>query len=239
MAPVNLFFDALKYIFDNIDKKIIINKEFARIYKYILNHIDKDKLAILAVHDDNLNVIKRLFTNDELCDKIEIMFEAARFGKLDIIKHLHNIGMNMNAASNHAYKLAAGAGYTDILYYIDSQIDIKNKHPALISACYRCNLNSIKYLIEVANVELNNGWDFPLEIICEEGDIQILDYLSKNGADIHQINSFSIYRACSLGHVDMIKYLIDNGVKGIYGNSTCIRMAKLNNHHELINLLSA
>lgn len=104
----------------------------------------------------------------------------------------------------------------NIQSYLDDGVDIDivtNDKTALIVAIEKRFLTTIQQLINYgANV--NNMDISPLHYACKLGNIEIIQLLLGNGADINLINNSGkspIYYACKHGNIELIKYLIEHG----------------------------
>jgi hypothetical protein len=55
--------------------------------------------------------------------------------------------------------------------------------------------------------------DEPLRYACLFGDLQVVKYLVEHGANIHFYDDNALMMACINGHLEIIKYLVEHGAK--------------------------
>ena len=76
-----------------------------------------------------------------------------------------------------------------------------------------------------------------LMVAAKEGNIDIVRYMIKEGADIHEYNDGALRGASENGHTDTVKLLIKKGADIHEYNDWAIRMASRNGHTDIVKLL--
>ena len=90
-------------------------------------------------------------------------------------------------------------------------------------ACYTCNLNLVKYLLnyskingtinKLVNAHTENGFT-PVSIVCQNGCLPILQTLVDHGASLKKCSddwNSPLHYAARNGHLQIVKYLISKG----------------------------
>ena len=106
----------------------------------------------------------------------------------------------------------------------------------------------IRYLIENGNVDCNsadmNGWN-SLMFACAYGDVEIVEYLLKNGADpnVRSYSGFTVLMdAAFMGDLEMVKCLIEKGNADIHllnEGEDALSLARSRYHEEIEEYLLA
>lgn len=93
---------------------------------------------------------------------------------------------------------------------------LDNIKTAFNYACYE-HLDIVKFLFEETKILFDIKW--PLLIASGKGQLDIVKFLLKNGADIHFIDDEALTKSCEAkGNVDVVKYLIKQGAD-IFSNN--------------------
>lgn len=103
---------------------------------------------------------------------------AARYGRLDLVKYLVERGAEINVHFGEPLFLAAGNGYLDV----------------------------VKYLIE-NKADIHSDSECALETAISNNNLDVVKYLVSQGADIHVDNNDILKRAKYSATNRMIKYL--------------------------------
>ena len=135
---------------------------------------------------------------------------------------------------NSALSCAAAGGNIPLIDYFLEK-GATNLDAALASAGRYSNLNTVKYLISKgAKVR-----GFLLQSAALEGKIDTmkfaLDVLRPKGFDINAYHGrVALQNAINSGHIEIVKFLVDNGIEIFPGN---IENAKLKGQHEIAEYL--
>lgn len=112
----------------------------------------------------------------------------------------------------------------------------------LILACMSGNLSKVKHLIAKGisvNPATSQLFYAPLEMASVEGHLEIVKYLIDQGADVESSNNWSVRSACRRGHFDIVKYLVDKGADVTADDNNAIKMAVRANRLDIIKYLVA
>ena len=72
---------------------------------------------------------------------------------------------------------------------------------------------------------------------CKIGDIEKVKYLVDHGAGIHADNEYALRWSASRGHLGVVKYLVEQGADIHAINNASLRLAANNSHLEVVNYL--
>ena len=114
----------------------------------------------------------------------------------------------------------------------------KNKYfECLRVAATNNHLNIMKYLIEKKYSKYTNDWEI-LRVACEKGYLEIVKYaVEVLKLDIHFQQEKALRWACACGRLEIVKYLVDHGALIHVKNFECIKFAKENKHHDVVDYL--
>lgn len=74
--------------------------------------------------------------------------------------------------------------------------------------------NCIQYIKKITIGKINQDvWNKYLIHYSEIGDLQGVQHALKNGANIHADSDFAFFVACKKGHINVVQYLHEHGVK--------------------------
>ena len=79
--------------------------------------------------------------------------------------------------------------------------------------------------------------DFALRHAAENGQLKIVKYFIKNEADIHAHNDFALRHAAHNGHLEVVKYLLEKGANIHVYDDFALRNAAENGHLEIVKYL--
>lgn len=136
---------------------------------------------------------------------------SIRYNNYSFIKHLVNLGANIN--------------------------DVININEALIIACRVNRTNCLKFYIELgADIHYQN--DQALITACEEGNVDIVKYLLDLGLDVNTRNTQSLIMACRYGYIDIVKCLVESGANVRAQNNLAITIATEFQLTQMLNYLN-
>jgi len=70
------------------------------------------------------------------------------------------------------------------------------------------------------------------------GNLEQVKSLIEQGADVHYLNDYSLYRACQFGHLEVVKCLVKNGAT-IQSYYDPLRKAVNEGHFHIVNYLKS
>jgi len=117
------------------------------------------------------------------------------------------------------------------------------EHQKLVSnienLLYKCAsggfLDLLKYFKEKFNIDLQAGSNMALTLACEGGHLDIAKYLIENGANINADNGKPLILASENGHLEVVQYLIKSGAPY---NEAALEIAKINKHAKVVEYLN-
>lgn len=151
--------------------------------------------------------------------KDRIMEHAIKLNHVEMVRHLHEHGMDITANDNQALRLAAENGSFEIVRYLaENGADVTaHDNEALIHAARFGNLETLQYLCE-------NGADVTARdskaIRCDGvvRDLEIVKFLHHKGASLTANVNELFALALANGSVEVVRYLHENGVKPDYND---------------------
>lgn len=213
-----------------------------------------------ACDKGHMNVVKYLMESDRVNDinllNNNLMCYATSNGHLELAKYLVEKGVNIHTSKSCPLRVASENGHLELVKYL---VGIHDNMPcALYGAIKKKQNDIIKYLVdEKINVEItdvmfenvlkddknklsfmvffveimiNSGWNKSdmLNVISKYGNVELAKYMvDDKGADILD-KSLSI--AAYNGHIDMVKYLYENGVRSPTAVNDSILEASMNSN---------
>ena len=129
-------------------------------------------------------------------------------GKVEALKQLIKIGVDITSYNNIAIRCASKAGQTEI----------------------------VRLLIE-SGVDVTICINYPIRVASENGHIEVVKLLIKAGAKVKACYDYSIRKASQNGHTEVVKLLIYAGANAKACNNYAMQYAKQNGYDEVIKLL--
>ena len=212
-----------------------ILKQLYHLYETQKNEIDRDFEYELEQKDEQINKLKNQLNERENYDikpiakkpiNYETFFKACQEGKLESVKWFVeiektdvNIRDGWNAAPLH---YACSEGHLNIVQYLvikgaDVNAVDQHKNHCIHFAAKAGHLQIVQYLIEKQNVDKDvNGCEnwTPLHMACWNDQIDIIEYLLSNGADLEakDINGQTpLHIAAYWNQYNAVSYLVGIG----------------------------
>ncbi len=156
---------------------------------YLTNIMDLNKycdaIFISSSEYGHLEIIKYMVEkykiNIHKCDDLAFRL-AAKNGKFEVVKYLHNLGSDIHALYDDALCYAAKNGYLDVVIYLHEN---------------------------GANISEND--DCAVRWAAASGNIKVVKFLHEKGANIRANNDYALQKAALNKYVDVIIYLLENG----------------------------
>ncbi|AQN68743.1 ankyrin repeat protein [Saudi moumouvirus] len=193
------------------------NNVHFEIFKYLIENG-------INIHSDNNNLLGL----------------ACRDGHLEIVKYLVKKGADIHVNDDYTLRLACEYGHLKIVKYLvkkGANIFSKNNDP-LRKALEKRNLEVATFLVEkgarvyaksdiirlvsyFGNYELvkclmhfeidPEDGECVLKCASSSGELEVVKYLVENGIDIHADNDSALALASDRGHLEVVKYLVESG----------------------------
>lgn len=148
------------------------------------------------------------------------LFTACKEGKIDTVKHLISLGVDVNSKIYPTWfittftpvETAARYGHLEVVKYLVSKgADVSHDdHYSFRISTTRGHIEIVKYLLSIGvdvTVYDNQG----LANASENGHFELVKYLVNKGADISANKSCALRWAAGMGHYNIVKYLLDCG----------------------------
>lgn len=166
-----------------------------RLVKFILNRfgIADINLALrMAVRYHRLKIIDYLLTKG--ADRESALTSSADYGHLNLIRHLHGKGINIQTDNNYPIRVAAQKGYLAVVQYLHQHgANIRVFSDWCISwAAANGHLDIVKYL-HMHGADIQNVANGPLMWAVKNRHLEVIRFLHQNGADILAIEDVDIH----------------------------------------------
>lgn len=148
----------------------------------------------------------------------QVLLDAIKSGYIDIVKCLVDNGADLRYRDSMAVRKAAEHGHLDILKYLDSKsvpLDIANFYGET-ALCYAAN----KGLLYIVKFLINKGADIKksdygaLRYSIAHNHYNVVEFLINNiNKPLKNINYELLYIASKHSNIQIIKLLIENGMK--------------------------
>jgi ankyrin repeat protein len=74
---------------------------------------------------------------------------------------------------------------------------------------------------------------------CRDGDLELVKYCLREGANIHAQNDFALRWASQNGHIEVVKYLVSQGADIHTFDDLALQWASENGHIEVVKYLNS
>lgn len=149
------------------------------------------------------------------CLNIEyLMRRSIQLGHLEMVKHLHEHGVDITANNDQALRMAAKYGCFDIVRYLcENGGDVTaNSNEALIHAANHGNLEALQYLFE-KGADVTDQDSKAIRCKGSVHDVEIVKFLHQKGASLTANDNELLSLALKEGAVAVVRYLHANGVE--------------------------
>ncbi len=204
---------------------IASGKGHLHIVKYLLSHLiavnrqnEDYQITVLksSIRGGHLAIVQYLVPKSiDVRNNSDFLDVAAEYGKLDIFKYLVCQGADIHARNNLTIRTAAMEGRLNIIEYLIScyKAGKINFVPliddALSEAASRGHLHVIKYLISEGATTLID--DLTLISACVGGDLETVEYILDNGANIDAQNGNPMIESYREHQYHIMECLISRG----------------------------
>lgn len=147
----------------------------------------------------------------ESINKENLLFDAIRANRIDIVKRLIQHGVNLHYIRDSGIRIAASLGYLEMVKYLmENGCDIHAENDyILVGAAENNHLEMVKFLIEQkCNV---NSYHWTLSFPARNGHYEMVKLLIENGVDVNGQHCNAFLLAAYKGHALVVKLLIEHG----------------------------
>ena len=200
-------------------------EDYEKVFKTIVQHIDEKYPNDSALI---LNAIPSPYSGINLSSLIKIISQLTHSPLCVLLGKLYNEEQSQVVVDYEYQYNQAKKEIKKLKQEINVYENEKNPHfdpikekPSdyekdIFAAARKNKLDSIKWLIEKENVDVNianSKQETPLHIASQYGHLKIVQYLCQKGADI-TLGSLAnkwqpIHWAAEFGHLDIVKYLVE------------------------------
>jgi len=166
----------------------------------------------------------------------EIMVEnAIGYQNYDEIRSMINHNDNSDLYLDMLIDYAVKNNNTNILDYL-----LKNckNYTRCTQEIFDCAIEQGRlYLVKLSGKEIKSNDSYALEIVCERGYLDILQYIIETNPKIMFKQNYYVCLASQNGHMHIIKFLIENGANFKAKNHRALCLAQQNGHKDIVDYL--
>jgi len=187
---------------------------------YSVDNNSKDEVSDISEspHSDNddESALMKILENDKsfnIRDK-DALITASIKGYLPVVRYLVENNADEHAL-NSAFSMAVDHGHLHIVQYlIENGVNIRLKENAhaLVYASLHGFLPIVEYLVDNG---IDADFDEPMRVAATEGHLSVIQYLQKNGANIHANEDDVLLSASRKGHLSIVRYIVERGVPNL------------------------
>lgn len=206
-------------------------------------HTCKDSLTLSLRNIAEVGNIQAVKDLVDLCKSVNVecdynpaLWFAARWGHLDIVKYLVDLG----ATDQRAVSMASYCGHIPVInYLVHKGFDIRaDDEYALRNALQSGNLEVVKYLINLgANIHIKYKGERVISIAAQRGYLHLVKYLVDLGLDPHADDDAAVRSASCCGRLEVVKYLVDLGANIRAKDDYALWLSAREGHLEVVNYL--
>ena len=180
----------------------------------------------LLCQKNNIEIIRFLVSRDYIDLQNEnksALIVSCFYGHLDLVKYLISVGANPIETNNFPITFASRGGHIDIVKYLtllgaDPYVD---NNINLCAAITSNNPFVIKFFIMFGCDPSSNN-DLLMGIYCQYGNLDMVGFLHRFGV---ALNYQQLFLATTNNHIDIMEYLIVNGVNIREENDSVVLVA--------------
>lgn len=145
----------------------------------------QEDLCKIVVQNNGLYFLKKLEENNVTVDNLKLLHQASVTGRLDIIIHLKEKGVNIHNLTDDAFRFSAFEGHLDIAeYLLKDGADINAMEGNALKACVsHRKIDIVKFLLD-NGADINYLEETAYKILIEKDRIEMLKLLSQKSTSI-------------------------------------------------------
>ena len=207
-----------------------------------INQLDDYGMSpfLRAVGNGHLEVVEYLVKNGADDENMSNgIIEASQYGRLDVLKYLIENGADATA------KMSGSDNET----YLEYAISRSSDHPEVIKYLESLNVSSVSNNKNVQVAQIDNAIKCDdIYMSAKNGNLKCVQQNISNGVDVNiktedsdMMGNTPLMTASFYGHIEIVKYLIDEGAdvnaSRLYGNITALNEASQRGHDKIVQLL--
>lgn len=209
-----------KFISDSITLTKLINNGKSKVE--IIDHLIKEKINLGLV--DRLYSGNYYFLTDELILLINYLSFFKNKSKLDeillMIKLFHDNSRVIES-------------FIDSIKERYNSLDLKYNNK-ILNVVYHGFLSLYKWIVNNKEIYVDSAKDESLVIASRYGNLDFVNYLIDNSADITYENYKALLQASKYGHADIVKCLLENRADVNSNNGEPLLLAVCNGHLDTV-----
>ncbi len=236
---------AINLSFTSIAKLCRTNKKFNsqicqdKLFQkqYGLKHLTSH-LERLKTINGKYNIIMELDKLEKLKKKnINSLFDY--LGRQGYEIYISKLRNVPREASVLLLRKAAENGYLDIVMFLVENVpNIHNFNDVFDAAIVKGHLEIVKYLLKnVRELDINWQDDYFIKLAAENCHLDIVKYLYENGANISAENYYTLRYSAKNGCLEVVKYLLELGADIHAEHDDALLLALKNGHLDVVKYL--
>lgn len=182
------------------------------------------------------------FLNRHNTSSPRILEKAAKDGRLELVLHAIQKGIDPSANDNSAFRWASRMGHSEVVASLlkDDRVYVGSfDNEAIRMASLNGHDKVVELLLRDGRANPSEMNSESIRMASENGHVKVVELLLKDGrADLRAESDFAIRRASIMGHVHVVEMLLkDNRTDPGAINDYAIRYASCNGHVKVVELL--
>lgn len=164
-----------------------------------------DKAIELAINKSKYDVAEYLISKNNYENDSYLLTLACKSGCYKIVETIINRVEKIAPEALYEASKWGHLNIVELLVFRDADITYKN-NAALRKACERGHYSIAVFLVE-HGADVHADDDFSIRWASKEGHLQIVQYLVSQGADVHALDDWALRWAKLEGRDSIVKYL--------------------------------
>ncbi|AAV50852.1 putative ankyrin repeat protein [Acanthamoeba castellanii mimivirus] len=205
----------------------------------IMDYVYSKGYTVIAKYIDSLKESENELTKKDIFKEVDInkhFIDNCKFGRLSMIKYMVNRGVDITINYNIASRLSVQYGSLEVFEYLDALgfYSETEYESYAYLAAKHGCTNIIHYLVKNYCVGISDYDDLIMRTAAQFGHLELVKYSIDNRANIASYNNYALRFSSQNGHIDVVKYLVSKGADLNAIDRTTLRNIKINGHTNII-----